>query len=117
MIPSLEELRKRALSKRPTPASILELRRAILIFGLLFVLWWIIEFLDFAGRTSIDPLDIAGVAILAAGGWLVLRAWQTQCLGCGNQFFINSSLPLGVNFSSECPYCGQSLHEPDEVWG
>jgi hypothetical protein len=40
------------------------------MFGLLFVLWWIVEFLNFAGRIGIDPFDITGVAILAAGGWL-----------------------------------------------
>ena len=38
--------------ERPAPARIRELRRAILMFGLLFVLWWIVEFLNFAGRIA-----------------------------------------------------------------
>ena len=101
------------LGERPTLARIRELRRAILMFSLLFGLWWIIEFLNFAGRTDLDPLDVTGFAILAAGGWLVLRARQAQCPRCGNRFFVNPSLPLGLHFSSECPYCGLSLHEPD----
>ena len=31
------------------------------MFGLLFVLWWIVEFLNFAGRIGIDPLDVTGL--------------------------------------------------------
>ena len=46
--------------ERPAPARIRELRRAILMFGLLFVLWWIVEFLNFAGRIGMDPLDVTG---------------------------------------------------------
>jgi len=103
--------------ERPAPARIRELRRAILMFGLLFVLWWIVEFLNFAGRIGIDPLDVTGAAILAAGGWLALRAWQARCPRCGNRFFINSGLPLGFHLSSECPYCGQGLHEVDQLSG
>ena len=80
--------------ERPAPARIRELRRAILMFGLLFVLWWIVEFLNFAGRIGMDPLDVTGAAIFAAGGWLALRAWQSRCPR-GNRFFINSGLPLG----------------------
>jgi len=103
--------------ERSAPARIRELRRAILLFGLLFVLWWIVEFFNFAGRIGIDPLDVTGAAILAAGGWLALRAWQARCPRCGNRFFINSGLPLGFHLSSECPYCGQSLYEVDQVSG
>jgi ribosomal protein S27AE len=103
--------------ERPTLARIRELRRAVLMFGLLFVLWWIVEFLYFAGRTELDPFDVTGFAILAAGGWLVLRARQARCPRCGNRFFVNPSLPLGFHFSSECPYCGLSLHELDQVSG
>jgi hypothetical protein len=103
--------------ERPEPTRIRELRRAILMFGLLFVLWWIVEFLNFAGRIGIDPLDAAGAAILAEGGWLALRAWQARCPRCGNRLFINSGLPLGFHLSSERPYCGQSLHEVDQVSG
>lgn len=113
MPPSLEELRRRALDKRPTPTSILELRRAILIFGFLFLLWWVIDFVNLAGRTRVDALDIAGIAILAVGAWLVLRAWHTRCFSCGNQFFVNSSLPFDLNFSLKCQHCGYSLHEAD----
>ena len=87
------------------------------MFGLLFVLWWVVEFLNFAGRIRMDPLDVTGVAILAAGGWLALRAWQEQCRRCGNRFFINSGLPLGFRLSSECPYYGQNLHEMDQLSG
>ena len=105
------------LGEQPAPARIRELRRAILVFGVLFVLWWIVEFLNFAGRIGIDPLDVTGAAILAAGGWLALRAWQARCPRCGNRFFINSGLPLGFHLSSECPYCGQSLDEADQVSG
>jgi hypothetical protein len=77
--------------ERPAPARIRELRRAILMFGLLFVLWWIVEFLNFAGRIGIDPLDVTGAAILAAGGWLALRAWQARCPRCATDF---SSIPV-----------------------
>ncbi len=86
--------------ERPAPARIRELRRAILMFGFLFVLWWIVEFLNFAGRIGIDPLDVTGAAILAA-----------------DRFFINSGLPLGFRLSSECPYYGQNLHEMDQLSG
>jgi DNA-directed RNA polymerase subunit RPC12/RpoP len=78
------------------------------MYSLLFVLWWIVEFLNFAGRIGMDPLDVTGVAILAAVGCLALRAWQARCPRCGNRFFINSGLPLGFHLSSECPYCGQN---------
>jgi hypothetical protein len=54
--------------ERPEPARIRELRRAILMLGLLFVLWWIVEFLNFAGRIGMDPLDATGAAILRADG-------------------------------------------------
>ena len=101
----------RFLSEQPAPDRIRELRRAILVFGLLFILWWILEFLNFAGRVGMDPLDVTGVAILAAGGWLALRVWQARCPRCGNRIFINSGLPFGFHFSSECPYCRQSLGE------
>ena len=73
--------------ERPAPARIRELRRAILMFGFLFVLWWIVEFLNFAGRIGMDPLDVTGVvAILAAGGWLALRAWQARCPAAATDF-------------------------------
>jgi len=47
--------------------------------------WWIIEFLIFAGRVDMDPLDVAGIAIFAAGGWAcppsmegaLSRVWQS----------------------------------------
>ena len=47
--------------ERPAPARIRVLRRAILMFGLLFVPWWIVEFLNFAGRIGMDPLDVTGL--------------------------------------------------------
>ena len=96
-----------------TPAKIRELRRAILIFCFLFVLWWIIECFNFAGSATIDALDVGGIAIVAAGGWLVMQAWQTRCPGCGNRFFVSSALPLWFHLSSECPYCKQSVYESD----
>jgi hypothetical protein len=99
--------------ERPTLARIRELRRGILLFGLLFGLWWIVEFFNFAGRIDLDPLDVAGFSILAAGGWILLRARQARCPRCGNRFLVNPSLPFGIHFSSECPYCGLSLHESD----
>jgi hypothetical protein len=86
------------LNERSAPDRIRELRRPVMMFGLLFVLWWIVEFFNFAGRVGIDTLDVTGVAILAAGGWLALRAWQARCPRCGNRFFINSGLPLGFHF-------------------
>ena len=95
--------------ERPAPARIRELRRAIFMFGLLFVLWWIAEFLNFAGRIGIDPLDVTGAAISAAGGWLRPASMAGAMSPLRNRFFINSGLPLGFHLSSECPYCGQSL--------
>ena len=98
-------------------AKIREIRRAIIIFGLLSVLWWMVEFITHVGRTAPDAVDAAFVAILAVGGWLVLQAWRARCPRCDNPFFLNRGLPLGFHFSSECPYCGQSLHEEDRVSG
>jgi hypothetical protein len=96
-------------------AKIREIRCAIIIIGLLSVLWLMVEFITYAGRTDPDAFDAAFVAILAAGGWLVFRAWRARCPRCDNQFFVNRGLLLGFHVSSECPYCGFSLNERDEV--
>jgi len=77
--------------ERPAPARIRELRRAILMFGLLFVLWWIVEFLNFAGRIGIDPLDVTGAAILAAGGWLACEHGRRDVPAAATDF---SSIPV-----------------------
>jgi len=97
----------------PTLARIRGLRRAIIVLCALLGLWWIIEFLIFAGRIDMDALDVAGIAIFAAAGWLVLQAWKARCPACGNRFFVSSAMPLWFHLSSECPYCKQSLVEPD----
>ena len=97
----------------PTLARIRGLRRAIIVLCILLTLWWILEFLNFAGRVSPDPFDVCGVAILAAGEWLVLQAWKARCPGCGNRFFVSSAMPLWFHLSSECPYCKQSVVELD----
>jgi hypothetical protein len=96
-------------------AKIREIRRAIVIFSLLSVLWWIVEFITYVGRTAPDAFDAAFVAILAVGGWLVFQAWLARCPRCDNPFFLNRGLPLGFHFSSECPYCGLSVNEPHEA--
>jgi hypothetical protein len=96
-------------------AKIREIRRAIIIFSLLSVLWWIVEFITYVGRADPDAFDAAFVAILAVGGWLALQAWRARCPRCDNPFFFNRGLPLGFHFSSECPYCSLSLNEPHEA--
>jgi hypothetical protein len=93
-------------------AKIREIRRAVIIFGLLSVLWLIVELITYVGQTAADALDAAFVAILAEGGWLVFRACRVRCPQCDNPFFVNRGLSLGFHFSSECPYCGLSLNEP-----
>ena len=98
-------------------AKIREIRRAVTIFGLLFALWWMVEFITYAGQTGADAFDAAFVAILAVGGWLVFRAWRARCPQCDNPFFVNRGLLLGFHFSSECPYCGFSLNELHEASG
>ena len=92
-----------------------EIRRALAVFAALFVLWWIVEFITYAGRAgALDAYDFAFVPILAIGGWLLFQAWRARCPRCGNPFFVNDGLPLGFHFTSQCPYCGLSLKElPD----
>lgn len=93
-----------------------QLRLALMIFAALFALWWIVEFLTYAGRTSgFDAFDFVVVPIFGVIGWLVYQAWHVRCPQCGNPFFVNPGLPLGFHFSTQCPYCGARLRDLDEV--
>ena len=83
-----------------------EVRHALGLFAVLSVLWWIVEFLTYAGRTEFDALDFGFIALVATGGWLLSRAWRARCPRCENPFFLNSGLPLGINLSLGCPFCG-----------
>jgi len=94
-----------------------EVRHALVLFAALSALWWIVEFVTYAGRTRFDVLDFGFIALLVAGGWLVSRAWRARCPRCENPFFINSGLALGLNLSLECPYCGSCLKETSEMLG
>ncbi len=106
-----------ALDEQAGLARIREIRRAIAVFIGLLVVWWIVEFITYSGRTGVDAFDFVAVPILAIGGWLVFQAWRARCPRCGNQFFINRSLALGCHFSSECPYCGINLKQAREAAG
>lgn len=98
------------------PTRIREIRTAIAVFAVLFVLWWVVEFITYAGRSGgIDAFDFLLVPIVGIGGWLVYRAWRMACPRCSNPFFVNSSLPLGVHFSEQCPYCGFSIRKLPEA--
>jgi hypothetical protein len=79
-------------------AKISEIRCAIIIFGLLSVLWLMVEFVTCSDRTEPDAFYAAFVAILAAGGWPVFRAWRARCSRCDNPFFVNRGLLLGLMF-------------------
>jgi hypothetical protein len=92
-----------------------EIRRAIVVFAGLLVIWWIVEFVTYSGRSGVDAFDFVLVPLLAAGGWFVLQAWRARCPRCGNQFFINRSLALGCHLSNECPYCGINLNQQREA--
>jgi hypothetical protein len=87
------------------------IRRAALIFTALFVLWWPVEFITYAGRTDFDAFDFALAAIVITGIWLVSRAWCARCPECGNPFFVNCGLPLWFHLSLQCPYCSFNLDE------
>jgi hypothetical protein len=100
---------------RAASLRIRQVRIGLMISAGLFALWWIVEFLTYAGRTSaFDAFDFLFVLIAGAIGWLLYQAWQARCPQCGNPFFINRSLPSGFHFSTECPYCGAHLDELDE---
>jgi hypothetical protein len=93
-----------------------QIRLGIMIFAGLFVLWWIVEFLTYAGRTSgFDAFDLTFVPIVGVIGWFLYQAWHVRCPQCGNPFFVNSGLPLGFHFSTQCPYCATRLNDLDEV--
>lgn len=93
-----------------TPARIRETKAALVVFAILFVIWWVVEFIIYAGRTGgVDAFDFVVAPIVGIGGWLLYRAWHAACPECGNPFFVNSGLPLGFHFSNECPYCGFSI--------
>ena len=94
-----------------------EVRHALALLVVLSVLWWIVEFVTYAGRTEFDVLDLGFIALLVIGAWLASRAWQARCPRCANPFFVNSGLPLGVNLSLGCPYCGSDLTEISEKEG
>jgi len=106
--------------KAPTSTSrqIRQVRLGLMICAGLFALWWIIEFITYAGRTSgFDAFDFLFLLIVGALGWLLYQAWRVRCPQCGNPFFINASLPAGVHFSTQCPYCGAHLSDLDEPGG
>jgi hypothetical protein len=94
-----------------------QIRRAIIIFVSLLVVWWIVEFITYSGRSGVDAFDFVALPIICIGGWLVYQAWRARCPRCGNQFFINRSLALGCHFTSECPYCGINLKQASEAAG
>ena len=111
-------LKTKAVAKPDAKAAFSRIRRVrigLMISAGLFALWWIVEFLTYAGRTSgFDAFDFLFVLIVGAIGWLLYEAWQARCPQCGNPFFINRSLPSGFHFSTQCPYCGAHLDELDE---
>jgi hypothetical protein len=99
---------------RAASARIRQVRIGLMIATALFVLWWIVEFLTYAGRTSgFDTFDFLFILIGSAIGWLLYQAWQARCPHCGNSFFINPGLPLGFHFSTQCPYCAARSNELD----
>ena len=88
-----------------------QIRLGLAICAGLFALWWIVEFATYAGRTSgFDAFDFLFVLLIGAAAWLLYQAWQARCPQCGNPFFVNSSLPAWVHFSTQCPYCGADLN-------
>lgn len=96
--------------QHPGPARIREIRIALAVFAGLLVIWWVVEFLTFAGRSGgIDAFDFVLAPIAGIGGWLVYRAWHAPCPQCGNPFFVNRGLPLGFHLSNACPYCGFNI--------
>ena len=100
---------------RAALSKIRQLRIALLTFSALLGLWWIVEFLTYEGRRSgVDAFDFVIVPISIIIGWLVYQAWHARCPRCGNPFFINSGLPLGFHFSTQCPYCALRLKDMDE---
>jgi hypothetical protein len=93
-----------------------QIRLGIMIFVGLFALWWIVEFLTYAGRTrSFDAFDLAFVPIIGVIGWFLYQAWHVRCPQCGNPFFVNPGLAVGFHLSTQCPYCATRLNDLDEV--
>jgi hypothetical protein len=93
-------------------ARIRQIRFGLMIAVALFALWWIVEFLTYGGRTgAFDAFDFLFLPLAGAIGWLVHQTWRARCPQCGNPFFINSGLPLGFHFSTQCPYCSASLRD------
>lgn len=91
------------------------MRIAFAAVAAIFLLWWVVEFATYPGRMGgVDAFDFVLAPIVAAGVWLVYRAWRATCPHCGNPFFVNRGLPLGFHWSTECPYCGFDLKELPE---
>src|SRR6202022_4663106 len=66
-------------------ARIRQIRLGIMIFAGLLVLWWIVEFLTYAGRTrSFDAFDLTFVPIIGVIGWFLYQACHVRCPQCGN---------------------------------
>ncbi len=92
-----------------------QVRTGLLIAAGAFVLWWIVEFVTYAGRTSgFDAFDLLLILIAVAIGALLYQAWQSRCPQCANRFFINRGLPLGFHVSTQCPFCGARLSDFEE---
>ena len=92
-----------------------QVRIGLMIAAGAFVIWWIVEFVTYAGRTSgFDAFDLLLILIAIAIGVLLYQAWLSRCPQCANRFFINRGLPLGFHFSTQCPFCGARLSDFDE---
>ena len=60
---------------RAASLRIRQVRIGLMISTGLFALWWIVEFLTYAGRTSaFDAFDFLFVLIAGAIGWLLYQA-------------------------------------------